>query len=106
MYCTCRDRMKKNRTSWCEEGSEALLKVIMYKMNGTIVEIITRKAEEKIKEELAQRIPEPKKVQKIKYEEIPYAEKYKLASNFVGGTKEFVIELLKAKKCSELMLIN
>ena len=106
MYCTCRDRMKKNRTSWCEEGSEALLKVIMYKMNGTIVEIITRKAEEKIKKELAQRIPEPKKVQKIKYEEIPYAEKYKLASNFVGGTKEFVIELLKAKKCSELMLIN
>ena len=24
MYCTCRDRMKKNRTSWCVEGAEAL----------------------------------------------------------------------------------
>ena len=35
----------KNRTSWCVEGSEAVLKVIMYKMNGTIVEIITKKAE-------------------------------------------------------------
>lgn len=106
MYCVCRDRMKKNRTSWSEEGSEALLKVIMYKMNGTIVEIITKKAEEKIKEELAQRIPEPKKVKKIKYNEIPYAEKYKVANNFVGGTKKFVIDLLKTKKCSELMLIN
>lgn len=106
MYCTCRDRMKKNRTSWCEEGSEALLKVIMYKMNGTIVEIITRRAEEKIKEELAQRIPKPKKIKKIKYNEMPYAEKYKIANNFVGGTKEFVIDLLKTKKCSELMLIN
>lgn len=106
MYCVCRDRMKKNRTSWSEEGSEALLKVIMYKMNGTIVEIITKKAEEKIKEELAQRIPEPKKVKKIKYNEIAYAEKYKVANNFVGGTKKFVIDLLKTKKCSELMLIN
>lgn len=106
MYCTCRNRMKKNRTSWSEEGSEALLKVIVYKMNGTIVEIITRKAEEKIKEELAKRISEPKKVKKIKYNEIPYAEKYRLANSFVGGTKEFVIDLLKTKKCSELMLIN
>lgn len=70
------------------------------------MEIITKKAEEKIKEELAKRIPEPKKVKKIKYEEIPYAEKYKLANYFVGGTKEFVINLLKTKKCSELMLIN
>lgn len=106
MYCVCRDRMKKNRTSWSKEGSEALLKVIMNKMNGTIVEVITKKAEEKIKEELAKRIPEPKKVKKIKYNEIPYAEKYELANNFVGGTKKYVIELLKTKNCSELMLIN
>ena len=106
MYCVCRDRMKKNRTSWCVEGSEAILKVIMYKMNGTILEVITKKAEEKIKEELAQRIPEPKKVKKIKYNEIPYAEKYKIASNFVGGTRDFMIDLLRPKKCSELMLIN
>ena len=66
MYCTCRDRMKKNRTSWCVEGAEALLKVIMNKMNGTLEEIITKKAEKKIKEELAIRIPEPKAVKKQK----------------------------------------
>ena len=27
MYCVCRDRMKKNRTSWSVRGAEALLKV-------------------------------------------------------------------------------
>ena len=47
MYCVCRDRMKKNRTSWSIEGAEALLKVIMYKMNETIEGVITKKAEEK-----------------------------------------------------------
>ena len=51
--------MKRNRTSWSVKGAEALLKVIMNKMNGTIDEIITKKAEIKIKEELASRIPEP-----------------------------------------------
>ena len=106
MYCVCRDRMKKNRTSWSPIGAEAILKVIMNKMNGTIKEIITRKAEEKIKEELAQRLPEPKKIKKNRQEEIIYAGKYTIANNFAGGTKEFVIDFLKSKKCSELMLIN
>ena len=72
MYCVCRDRMKKNRTSWSVIGAEALLKVIMNKMNGTIVEIITNKAEKKIKEELASRIPEPKIVKKKKESKIIY----------------------------------
>ena len=106
MYCVCRDRMKKNRTSWSVEGAEAILKVIMNKINGTIKEIITKKAEEKIKEELAQRIPEPKKTRTKKEEAIIYAGKYAIASNFVGGRKEFIIDLLKSKKCSELMLMS
>ena len=106
MYCVCRDRMKKNRTSWSPEGSEAMLKVIMNKINGTIKEIITKKAEEKIKEELAQRIPEPKKIKAKKEESIIYAERYKIASNFSGKAKDYVINVLRGKKCSELMLIN
>lgn len=106
MYCVCRDRMKKNRTSWCLEGAEAMLKVIMNKMNGTLTEVITNRAKEKILEELAQRIPEPGKVRKIKYKEMIYAGKYKIADNFVGSTKKFIIELLGGKKSSELMLIN
>ena len=106
MYCVCRDRMKKNRTSWSENGSECLLKVIMNKINGTVSEIISKKAEEKIKEELAQRIPEPKKVKKNKCQEVQYVGKYKLASNFTGTAKQYVIDLLRDKKASELMLIN
>ena len=106
MYCVCRDRMKKNRTSWSINGAEAILKVIINKINGTIKEIISRKAEEKIKEELAQRIPEPKKIKKNKQEEIIYAGRYEIASNFSGRAKEHVIDLLRSKKCSELMLIN
>ena len=106
MYSVCRDRMKENRTSWSVKGAEALLKVIMNKMNGTIEEIITKKAERKIKEELARRIPEPKVVKKTKENKILYAGRYEIANNFTGSTKKYIIDLLKDKKCSELMLIN
>ena len=106
MYCVCRDRMKKNRTSWSVIGAEALLKVIMNKMNGTIVEIITNKAEKKIKEELANRIPEPKIVKKKKESKIIYAGRYEIGNNFTGRTKQHVLDILRDKKCSELMLIS
>ena len=106
MYCTCRERMKKNRTSWSVIGAEALLKVIMNKMNGTIVEIITNKAEKKIKEELASRISEPKIVKKKKESKIIYSERYEISNNFTGRVKQHVIDILRDKKCSELMLIN
>lgn len=106
MYCVCRDRMKKNRTSWSVIGAEAILKVIMNKMNGTLEEVITRKAEEKIKEELASRIPESTKVKKVQQGKIVYAGKYKIANNFTERAKQHVLDLLRDKKCSELMLIN
>ena len=107
MYCVCRDRMKKNRTSWSLEGAESMLKVIMNRMNGTIKEIITKKAEEKIKEEIAKRVPEPKKVVKRKYEEIRYVGTAKILENITRNyTKENIKNLLREKKCSELMLIN
>lgn len=107
MYCVCRDRMKKNRTSWSLEGAEALIKVIMNKMNGTIKEVITKKAEEKIKEELAQRITEPKKVTKTKYEEIRYVGTARILENITRDyTKENIKNILRDKKCSELMLIT
>ena len=75
-------------------------------MNNTLEEILSKKAEEKIKEELAQRIAEPIKVKKTKQGKIIYAGKYQISSNFTGSTKQYVIDLLKGKKCSELMLIN
>ena len=106
MYCVCRDRMKKNRTSWSIKGAEALLKVIMNRMNNTIEDILNNNAKKKIQEELAERIPEPKKIKKIKQGKIQYAGKYELAYNFNGGVKEFILDLLKGKKMSELMIIE
>ena len=78
----------------------------MNKMNGTLEEIITKKAEKKIKEELAERIQEPKKVRKTKRASIQYAGRYEIANNFTGSTKKYIIDLLRDKKGSEFMLIN
>ena len=104
MYCVCRDRMKKNRTSWSIKGAEALLKVIMNRMNNTIEEILNNNAKKKIQEELAERIPEPKKVKKVKQGKIIYAGKYQIIENFTEKSKRFILNMLKDKKTSELML--
>ena len=106
MYCVCRDRMKKNRTSWSVKGAESLLKVIMNKMNNTIKEILNDTAKKELQEELEQRIPEPKKVKKIKQGKIIYAGKYEITNNFTGYTKQYVVDMLKEKKISELMIIG
>ena len=106
MYCVCRDRMKKNRTSWSKKGAEALLKVIMNRMNNTIEDILNNTAKKKIQEELAERIPEPKKIKKNKQGKIQYAGKYELADNFTGDAKQYVLDMLKGKKMSELMIIG
>ena len=58
-------------------------------------------------EEIAQRIPEPKKEVKQKYEEIRYAGTAKILENITRDyTKENIKNILRTKKCSELMLIN
>ena len=106
MYCVCRDRMKKNRTSWSIKGAEALLKVIMNRMNNTIEDVLNNAAKKKIQEELAERIPEPKKIKKNKQGKIQYAGKYELANNFTGYAKQYVLDMLKGKKMSELMIIG
>ena len=43
---------------------------------------------------------------KRKENKIVYAGRYEIASNFTGRAKQHVIDLLRDKKCSELMLIN
>ena len=45
-------------------------------------------------------------MKKTKENKIVYAGRYEIASNFTGNTKKYIIDLLKDKKCSELMLIN
>lgn len=106
MYCCCRKRMKRNRTSWSELGAEAMLKVISYVKSNTIEDIITGKMKEKINEELAKRVPEPKKIKKIKYEEMRYVATNRIIENVEGWKKLRIKSLLRAKKCSELMLIG
>ena len=106
MYCCCRKRMKRNRTSWSELGAEAMLKVISYVKSNTIEDIITGKMKEKIDEELAKRVPEPKKIKKIKYEEMRYVATNRIIENVEGWKKLRIKNLLRTKKCSELMLIG
>lgn len=43
MYCGCRKRMKKNRTSWCDDGAEAMVKVISYIKSNMLEDLITEK---------------------------------------------------------------
>lgn len=52
MYCGCRKRMKKNRTSWCDEGAEAMVKVISYIKSNLLDDVITGKMEKAIQKEL------------------------------------------------------
>ena len=73
MYCGCRKRMKKNRTSWCDEGAEAMVKVISYIKSNLLDDLITGKIEKSIQEELIERIEEPRKVKKINLGKIKYA---------------------------------
>lgn len=106
MYCCCRKRMKRNRTSWSLLGAEAMLKVISYVKNDEIEDLITGKMKEKIDEELSKRIPEPKKIKKIKYEEMRYVGTNRIIENVEGWKKLRIKNLLRTKKCSELMLIG
>ena len=45
-------------------------------------------------------------MKKQKENKIVYAGRYEIANNFTGRAKQHVIDLLRDKKCSELMLIN
>ena len=105
MYCVCRDRMKKNRTSWSPKGAESLLKVIMNRMNNTIEEVLNNKAKRKIHEELSQRIAEPKKVRKQKQGKIPLAGKHEIAKNLSGNTRQYILDLLREKKFSDMIIM-
>ena len=106
MYCGCRKRMKKNRTSWGDRGSEAMAKVISYIKSNLLEELISGKMEEKIQKELRERIAEPQKIKKIKIGKIKYATKNSIIENLTGFRKQKVTELLRNKSFSEMRLIG
>jgi len=106
MYCGCRKRMKKNRTSWSDVGAEAMVKVISYIKSNLLDDLITGKMEENIQKELSERIEEPKKVKKIKTEKIKYATKNSILESLTGFRRLKVKDLLRNKTFNEMRIIG
>lgn len=106
MYCGCRKRMKKNRTSWSDRGAEAMVKVISYIKSNLLEDLITEKIEESIQKELSERIPEPQKVRRIKIGKIKFATKNSILESLTGFRKQKVTELLRNKSFNEMRLIG
>lgn len=106
MYCGCRKRMKKNRTSWCDEGAEAMVKVISYIKSNLLENIITGRMEKAIQEELFERIEEPRKVKKIKIGKIKYATKNSILESLTGFRKMKVKDLLRNRSFEEMKIMG
>lgn len=57
---------------------------LSYVKNNTIEELITEKMKEKTDEELSKRVPEPKEIKQIKYQEIRYVPTNRIIENVEG----------------------
>ncbi len=106
MYCGCRKRMKKNRTSWSDRGSEAMVKVISYIKSNLLEDIITKKMEKAIEKELSEREPEPKKIRKVKAWKVKYATKNSILESLTGFRRLKVKDLLRNKSFNEMHIIG
>ena len=98
--------MKKNRTSWSDNGAEAMAKVISYIKSNILEDLITGEIERSIQKELAERAPEPQKVKKIKIGKIKYATKNSILESLTGFRKQKVIDLLRNKTFNEMRIIG
>lgn len=107
MYCVCRKRMKKNRTSWSIRGAEAILKVIAYLKNNEIEDLIEGKLEKEVENELKSRIPQPEKVKKIKnIGKVRFCGKLTILESLTGIRRQYVQEILKLRSFNEMRLIG
>lgn len=106
MYCGCRKRMKNNRTSWSDRGSEAMVKVISYIKSNLLEDLITGKMKKAIEKELDERIPEPKKMRKIKIGKIKYATKNSILESLTGFRRLKLKNLLRDKSFNEMHIIG
>ncbi len=106
MYCGCRKRMKKNRTSWGDDGAEAMVKVISYIKSNLLDDVITGRMEKAIQEELSERIEEPKKVKKVKLGKIKYATQNSILESLIGYRKQKVIDLLRNKTFNQMRIVG
>ena len=106
VYCGCRKRMKKNRTSWSDDGAEAMVKVISYIKSNLLDNLITGIMKKAIQEELAERIEEPKKVKKIKLGKIKYATQNSILESLTGYRKQKVKDLLRNKTFNQMRIVG
>jgi len=106
VYCGCRKRMKKNRTSWCDEGAEAMVKVISYMKSNMLDDLITGKMEKSIQKELSERIEEPKKIKKVKLGKVKYATKNSILESLTGFRRQKLEELLRIRGFNEMRIIG
>ena len=106
MYCGCRKRMKKNRTSWSDKGAEAMIKVISYIKSNLLEDLITGKMEKAIQKELSERIEETKKVKKAQIGKIKYATKNSILESLTGFRKQKLKELLRNKGFNEMRIVG
>ena len=106
MYCGCRKRMKKNRTSWSDNGAEAMVKVISYIKSNLLEELITGEMEKSIQKELSERIEEPKKVKKIKQGKMKYATQNSILESLTGYRKQKLKDLLRNRTFNQMRIIG
>lgn len=106
VYSGCRKRMKKNRTSWGNRGSEAMVKVISYIKSNILEDIITGKMKKAIEKELSERVAKPKKIRKVKVGKIKYATKNSILESVTGFRKQKINQLLRCVKFNEMRLIG
>ena len=103
MYCGCRKRMKKNRTSWGDDGAEAMVKVISYIKSNLLDDLITGRMEKAVQKELVERIEEPREVKKIKLGKIKYATQNSILESLTEYRK---IDLLRNKTFNQMRIIG
>lgn len=106
MYCCCRKRMKKNRTSWSDKGSEAMVKVISYSKSNNLKDIITGRMVKAIEKELSERIPKPKRIKKIRIGKIKYATKNSILESLTRFNKMYVKDLLRNRGFEEMKIMG
>lgn len=106
MFCACRKRMKKNRTSWSDIGAEAMIKVISYEKSKKIEEIINGEMKKAVEREIKSRIPQPKKIKRIKVGKIKETSKNIIIDSLSRFNRLYVKDLIRLKSFNEMRIIG
>lgn len=106
VYSCCRKRMKKNRTSWSDYGSEAMLKAICYVKNNELEDLIEGKLEKKVEKELDSRIPQPEKIKRKKIGKIRNVTRRVISDSLSNFSRLKLKDLMRERNFNEMRLIG